>query len=178
VVVPREEDLARDEQPLPPAEVGLLPPAPGLMPSLPEPRLGPEVETPTDGEAPSGEIREEVVANELEVPPVEPNSPPVSEPPPLERGQRTRQPPAYLRDYICDCVQSGKYVSPAGCDTGESSVSCGSCGPHVKTNFCMGGAASEINSPVVKCSSHTPQPRCPAFSYADAVKSRRASSHS
>jgi len=122
--VPREEDLARDERPLPPLEVGLPLPAPGPTSSLPEPELGPEVETPTEGGALSREIREELVTNEPEVPPVELNSLSVSALPSLERGQHTRQPPAYLQDFICDCVQSGKYVSPAGCYTEKPSVNC------------------------------------------------------
>jgi len=47
VVVPQEEDLARDERPLPPAEVHPPPSAPGLTPLLPEPEPGPEAQNPT-----------------------------------------------------------------------------------------------------------------------------------
>jgi len=47
VVTPREEDLARDERPLPPTKVRPPPPAPDLTPSLPEPEPGPEVQNPT-----------------------------------------------------------------------------------------------------------------------------------
>jgi len=32
----------------------------------------------------------------------------------LERVQRIRQPPAYLKEFICDCVESGNYERPAG----------------------------------------------------------------
>jgi len=49
VVVPREEDLARNERPLPLTEV--CPPSltRGLTPSLPDPELGPEVQNPLRG---------------------------------------------------------------------------------------------------------------------------------
>jgi len=93
VVIPREADLVRDERPLPLTEVSLPPPAPDLTPSLPGPELGPEVETPTGGGAPSGEIREEPTVPEPVALPVELSSPPVSALLPLKRGQRTRQPP-------------------------------------------------------------------------------------
>jgi len=108
VVVPRAEDLVRDERPLPLAEVRPPSLAPVLTSTLPEPEAGPEVQNPPGGGAPSGEIREKQneeipVADRPVTPPVELNSPPVSTPPLLERGQRTRQPPAYLKD-----VESGK----------------------------------------------------------------------
>jgi len=69
--VPREEDLARNEQPLPPADTCLLPPVPGLTPTFLEFKPGSEVQTPTEGRAPSGEIGEEPITNEPEVPLVE-----------------------------------------------------------------------------------------------------------
>jgi len=59
VVVPRAEDLVREERPLPLTEVRPPPPAPDLTPSLPEPGTDPEVQNPPGGGAPSGDIREE-----------------------------------------------------------------------------------------------------------------------
>jgi len=46
VVVPRAEDLVRDERPLPLTEMRLPSPTPGLTPSLPEPETDPEVQIP------------------------------------------------------------------------------------------------------------------------------------
>jgi len=46
VVVPRAEDLVRDERPLPLPEVRQPSPAPGLTPSLSEPETSPEVQPP------------------------------------------------------------------------------------------------------------------------------------
>jgi len=177
VAIPREEDLARDERPLPPAEVRLPPPTPGLMPSLPELDPDLEVQTSTEGGAQSGEIGEETVTRGPETPSVELDSSPVSAPPPLERGQHTRQPSEYLKDFVCDCVQTGAYESLAGNSTENPSSNCGSCEPHGNTNFYIGGTTNKIYPPGVRSHSHAPQPRCSIFSYADAVKSRRATSH-
>jgi len=114
VVVPRDEGLARDEQPPPATEVRPPSPAPDLTPSPPEPETGPEVQNSTAGGALSREMSEETtppretVEVRQETPPVELGSSPVSVPPspPLERRQRSRQllSPAYLKDYIYDCV--------------------------------------------------------------------------
>jgi len=89
VVVPRTEDLARDDRPPPLTEVPPPSPTPGLTPPLPETETDPEVKNPPGGGAPSGEIREEQseeipVTNRPVTPPVELNSPPVSTPPSLE----------------------------------------------------------------------------------------------
>jgi len=175
VVLPRKEDLTRDERPLLSAEVGTPPLAPGPTPSLPEPESSPEVETPTERGALSREIKKELVTKELKVPPVKLHSPPVSAPPPLERGQRTRQPPAYLQDFICDCVQSGKYVSSAGCYTGKPSVNCGSCtlAGESESYLYEGGVVGGINRPKAKSPSHVQRTCCSAFSYADITKGRR-----
>jgi len=102
--------------------------------------------------ASSGEIREELVTNGPEIPPVELDSPPVSALPPLEQGQRTRQPPAYLKDFIGDCVRIGKHVSLAGCSKKKLSVDCGSCttAGKSKSDFYEGGVVGEINPPKAK----------------------------
>jgi len=81
VVVPREEDLARNERPLPLTEVRPPSPMPDLMPPFPESEPGPKVQIPPAGEAPSKEIREEPVTSRPVTPPVELDSPPVSTPP-------------------------------------------------------------------------------------------------
>jgi len=158
-------------------------PTPDLAPSFLEPGTGREGQTPPppEGGAPSGEIREEQdeetpVTNRPVTPPVELDSPPVSTPPSLERGQHTKQPPAYLKDFICDCVESGNYESPAG-TVWRLATKRGSCEHHGKTNFCPGGTTNKIHPQEAQCPSHASQTPCPAFSYADAVKSRRASSH-
>jgi len=156
------EDLVREERPLPLTEVRPPPPAPDLTPSLPEPETDPEVQNPPGGGAPSGDIREEMpVTNRPVTPPVEHNNPPVSTlpppvstPPDLERGQHTRQPPAYLKDFVCDCAESGKYESPAGCRTERLATKRGSCGHLRNSNFCPGGITNEIHPPEAKCPSH------------------------
>jgi len=183
VVVLRAEDLARDERPLPLTEVRPPSLAPDLMPPLPETKSDPEVQNPPPGGgAPSGEVREEQseetpVTSRPATLPVELDSPPVSTPPLLERGQRTRQPPAYLKDFVCDCVESGRYESSAGHRTERLTTEYGSCEHHKKINFCPGRITNKINLPEAQCPSPASQTRCPVFSYADAVKSRRASSH-
>jgi len=178
VVAPRAEDLVKEERPLPLTEVRPPPPAPDLTPPLPEPETDPEVQNPPRGGAPSRDIMEKTqVTNRPVTPPVEHNSPPVRTPPPpvstlsppvstppaLERGQRTRQPPAYLKDFVCDCVESGKYESPAGCRTERLATKRGSCGHHGNINFCAGRITNEIHSPEAKCPSHVSRPRCPVL---------------
>jgi len=127
-----------------------------------------------------GSIRgngEETITREPEAPPVELDSPLVSAPPPQEQRQRTRQPPAYLKDFVCDCVQNGTYESLAGNCMGTPSGNCGSCEPYGNINFYIGGTRNKIHPPGVRSHSHAPQIHCSIFSYADAVKSRRATSH-
>jgi len=83
MVVTREEDLVRNEQPLPLLEVSPPPPVPILTPTLPHLTLGLKVETPGKGGASTGDIREEQTVLELVNPPVEPSSPLVNTPPSL-----------------------------------------------------------------------------------------------
>jgi len=174
----------REERPLRLTEARPPPPTPVRTPSLPEPETDPEVQNPPVGGAPSGDLGEETtVTSRPEMPPVECNSPPVSAPPPLastplslERGQRTRQPPAYLKDFICDCVTSGSYESLAGCRTERLAAKRGSCEHHENINFCEGGVVGGINTLVANSSSHAQQTRCPVFSYADITKGRRVKS--
>jgi len=92
MVVPREEYLVRNEQPLPLPEVSPPPLVPVLTPTLPDLTLGPKVETPGRGGAPSGDIGEEQTVLEPVNPPVEPSSLLANTPPPLGRGQWARQP--------------------------------------------------------------------------------------
>jgi len=56
----------------------------------------------------------------------------VSTPPLLERGKRSRRPPAYLQDYVCDRVTSSRYESLAGCRTERLAAKCWSYKPHEK----------------------------------------------
>jgi len=109
--------------------VHLPPPIPSLIPSLPETQPVPEVQTLTEGGAPSGEQEEITTTSELEAPAEAPANSPVSVSPPLERGQRTRQPRPYLEDFVCDCVQSGTYESLGGNRTEKVSGKCRSCEP-------------------------------------------------
>jgi len=46
--------------------------------------------------------------------PIAANSSPAGTPPPPQRGQRTRQPPAYLKDFVCDRITSGGQESLTG----------------------------------------------------------------
>jgi len=57
MVVPRAEDLVRDERPLPLTEVHPPPPTPDLTPSLPEPGTGPAVQTLSTPPPGRGSIR-------------------------------------------------------------------------------------------------------------------------
>jgi len=99
-----QEDVARQERPLPSLEVCPLPPAPRLPPPLPRSDTDPEVQNPPAGGAPYGDTRETTtITNRLEVPLVRRNSPRVSTPPPTVTtppGQCTRQTPAYRKDLI------------------------------------------------------------------------------
>jgi len=125
-----------------------------------------------------------------ETPQVEPNSPPVSAPPspvsttsslagaspPLQRGQRTRRPPAYLKDFVCDRVASGRQKSLTGCRTEKLAAKRGSYEHHGNINFGEGGVVGRITIPGAHSSGLAQQTRCPAFSYADAVKGKRTKS--
>jgi len=98
---------------------------------------------------------------------------PASTPHPLERGQRTRRPPAYLQDFVCDRVTSGRYESLAGRRTERLAAKRGSYEHHGKTKFCEGRVVGGIAALGAHSSGLAQQTRCPAFSYADAVKGRR-----
>jgi len=172
-----QEDVARQERPLPSLEVRPPPPALTLPPPLPESDTDPEVQKPRAGGASYGNTRKtKTVTNRLEVPLVRHNRPRVSTPPPTVTtppGQYTRQPPAYRTDLVCDRANSGKYKSPIRYRTGRRAKKRGSCEHHENINFCLGGITNEIHSPETQSPSHVSQPRCSFFSYADAVKSRR-----
>jgi len=108
--------------------------------------------------------------------PIAANSPPAGTPPPPQRGQRTRQPPAYLKDFVCDRITSGRQESLTGDRTRKLTVKSGSYEHHVNIKFGEGGVGGKTTTPGVHSSSLAQQTRCPAFSYADAVKGRRISS--
>jgi len=124
---------------------------------------------------------------ERETPQVEYNNPPVSTSPspiastsspagaspPPQRGQRTRQPPAYLKDFVCDRVTSGRQESLTGCRMEKLAAKSGSYEHHVNINFGEGGVGGGITTPGTHSSGLVQQTRCPAFSYADAVRGRR-----
>jgi len=171
----------------------LPPPTSNLPSTLPEPHTDPEVQNPPAGGAPSGENEEgeDIMTNGgQEAPRVEHNSPPVSTPPPsaatpsfpvstsppLERGQRTRQPPAYLKDFVCDRITSGAYKSLAGCRTEKLAAKRGSYEHHENIKFCEGKVVGGITTPGAHSSGLAQQTLCPGFSYADAVKGRRIKS--
>jgi len=148
---------------------------------------------PSPSRTPSGgnEEGEEMTANGgRETPQVEPNNPPVSIPPPpvaipsspagtspsLQWGQRTRRPPAYLKDFVCDRVTSGSHKSLAGCRMEKLAAKRGSYELHENINFCEGEVVGRITTPGAYSSGLAQHTRCPVFSYADSVKRRRTSS--
>jgi len=104
------------------------------------------------------------------------NSPPAGTSPPPQRGQRTRQPPAYLKDFVCDRIVNGEQESLTGDRTGELTAESGSYEHHVNIKFGGGGVGGKTTTPGVHSSALAQWTRCPAFSYADAVKGRRISS--
>jgi len=87
----------------------------------------------------------------------------------------TSHTPAYLKDFVCDCVQSGAYESLEENRVEKPSGNFESCEPHANINFCEGGVVGGINALGAKSSNHVQQTRCPAFSYADITKGRRFS---
>jgi len=173
-----QENLAREERPLPSLEVRPPLPAPSPPRPLREPDTDPEVQNPSVGGAPYGDTREEtIVTNRLETPPVRHNSPRVSTPSPavtIPPRPCTRQPPAYRKDLVRGRAISDSYKYPIGHRTGDWAKKRGSCEHHENINFCSGRITNEIHPPETKSPSHVSQPCCPVFSYADAVKSRRA----
>jgi len=147
----RQEDLARRERPLPSLKVRSPPPTSSLPSSpLPEPETGPEVQKPPVGGAPQGDAN-------------------------IGPAPHTRQLPACLRDCVRDRGISGSNKSLERPRMGKQAKSRGSCDHHENLNFCLGGISHEIHPLEVKSPSHVSQPRCPVFSYVDAVESRRAS---
>jgi len=105
--------------------------------------------------------------------PVATNSSPAGASPPLQRGQRTRQPPAYLKDFVCDRVASGGQESLTGCHLEKLTARRGSYEHHENTNFSEGRVVGRITTPGTHSSGLAQQTRCPAYSYADAVRGRR-----
>jgi len=167
----------------------------GGQEALPEETNNPPVTTPppSPSRAPPGtkEEREETANHGAgETPRVEHNNSPVSTPsvpiaansspagtpPPPQRGQRARQPPAYLKDFVCDRITSGGQESLTGDRTGKLTAKSGSYEHHVNIKFGEGGVGGKTTTPGVHSSALAQQTRCPAFLYADAVKGRRISS--
>jgi len=101
------------------------------------------------------------------------NSPPTGTPPPPQRGQRTRQPPAYLKDFVCDRITNGRQKSLTGHRTEKLPAKIGRYEPHVNIKFGEGGVGGKTTTPGAHSSALTRRTRCPAFSYADAVPGRR-----
>jgi len=104
------------------------------------------------------------------------DSPPAGTPPPPQRGQRTRQPPGYLKDFVCDRITNGGQGSLTGHRTGKLTAKSGSYEHHVNIKFGEGGVGGKTTTPGAHSSALAQRTRCPAFSYADAVKGRRTSS--
>jgi len=88
--------------------------------------------------------------------------------PPLRRGQRIRQPPAYLKDFICDRLQNGSCESLAGLRTERLTAKRGSYDHHGNIKICDRKFTVRAHG-----SDTAPQTRCSVFSYADAVKRGR-----
>jgi len=108
--------------------------------------------------------------------PVAITPPPTGTPLPLPRGQRTRQPPAYLKDFVCDRIKGDRQRSPAGARTERLTAKRGSYEHHVNIKFGEGGVGGKITTPGAHNITLAQQTRCPAFSYADAVKRGRTPS--
>jgi len=119
-----------------------------------------------------------------ETPQMEHNNPPVSTPPsPIATTsfpagapsppQRTRKPPADLKDFVCDHITSGGQESLTGGGTEKLTVKSGSYEHHVNINFDEGGVGGRTTTPGAHSPTLVQQTRCPAFSYADAVRGRR-----
>jgi len=102
--------------------------------------------------------------------PVTTTSSPAGASPPLQRGQRTRRPSAYLKDFVCYRVASGGQKSLTGCRTEKLAAKRGSYEHHGNINFGEGGVVGRITTLGAHSSGLAQQTRCPAFSYADAVK--------
>jgi len=160
--------------------------------ALPVEINNPPVNTPppSPSRTPSGANEEgegAATQGERETPQVEHNNPPVSTPPfpvavtpspagtspPPQRGQRTRRPPAYLKDFVCDRVKSDRHESLTGCRTEKLAAKSGSYEHHININFGEGGVGGRITTTGTHSSGLAQQTRCPAFSYADAVRGRR-----
>jgi len=105
--------------------------------------------------------------------PIATTSSPAGASPPPQRGQRTRQPPAYLKDFVCDRVTSGGQESLTGGRIEKLTMKSGSYEHHVNINFGEGGVGGRITTPGAHSSALAQQTRCPAFSYADAVRGGR-----
>jgi len=101
------------------------------------------------------------------------NSPPTGTPPPPQRGQRTRQLPAYLKDFVCDRITNGGQKSLTGRRTEKLPAKSGSYEHHVNIKFGEGGVGGKTTTPGVHSSALAQRTRCPPFSYADAVQGRR-----
>jgi len=104
------------------------------------------------------------------------NSPLAGTPSPPQRGHCTRQPPAYLKDFVCDRIANGGQKSLTGRRTGKLAAKSGSYEHHVNIKFGEGGVGGKTTTPGVHSSALARRTRCPAFSYADAVQGRRISS--
>jgi len=104
------------------------------------------------------------------------NPPPAGTPPPPPRGQRTRQPPAYLKDLVCDRIVNGGQKGLTGARTEKWAARSGSYEHHENIKFGEGGVGGKTTTPGVHSSALAQQTCCPAFSYADVVKGRRNSS--
>jgi len=101
------------------------------------------------------------------------NSPPTGTPHPPQRGQCTRQPPAYLKDFVCDRITNGRQKSLTGRRTEKLPAKSGSYEPHVNIKFGEGGVGGKTTTPGVHSFALAQRTRCPAFSYVDAVQDRR-----
>jgi len=88
--------------------------------------------------------------------------------PPLGRGQRIRQPPAYLKDFVCDRLQNGSCECLAGLRTERLTTKRGSYDHHGEIKIVDRKITAGAHG-----SGATPQTRCSVFSYADADKRER-----
>jgi len=88
------------------------------------------------------------------------NSLPAGTPPPPQRRQRTRQPPTYLKDFVCDRINNGWQESLTRDRTRKLAAKSGSYEHHVNIKFGEGGVGGKTTTPVVHSSALAEQTRC------------------
>jgi len=101
----------------------------------------------TNGERETPQVEHNSLPVSTQLSPVATTSSPAGASPPPQRRQRTRQPPAYLKDFVRDRVTSGRQESLTGCRTEKLAARRGSYEHHSNINFGEGGVVGRITTP-------------------------------